>query len=76
MDLNAYNKTRPMLWSNVAQKYTDLLIKTIIPPIKLSHLYNMTDNVGLFQFANFTVPNSDFGYTLDDNARALILCSC
>ncbi len=75
MDLNAYNKTRPMLWSNVAQKYTNLLIKTIIPPLKLSHLYNMTDDVGLFQFANFSVPNVDFGYTLDDNARALILCS-
>jgi uncharacterized protein YyaL (SSP411 family) len=35
----------------------------------------MTDNFGLFQFASLSTPNKDFGYTLDDNARALITCS-
>jgi len=29
----------------------------------------------LFQFASLSVPNKNFGYTLDDNARALIVCS-
>ena len=75
MARNAYDKTRPMLWSNVAEKYTNLLARTIVPPINLHHLYEMTDHVGLFQFAKFTVPNKDSGYTLDDNARALIACS-
>jgi glycosyltransferase involved in cell wall biosynthesis len=72
---NAYDKTRVMLWSNVAQKYTNLLIRTIVPPVNLSHLYKMTDNIGLFQFAERAIPNKVFGYTLDDNARALIACS-
>ncbi len=72
---NAYNSTRFMLWSNVARKYINLLTRTIIPPISLKHLSEMTDATGLFQFANLTVPNKDFGYTLDDNARALIVCS-
>lgn len=75
MARNAYDKTRPMLWSNVAKKYTNLLTRTILPPINLKHLYKMTDEVGLFQFAQYSIPNKDFGYTLDDNARALILCS-
>ncbi|HUD44964.1 MAG TPA: glycosyltransferase [Patescibacteria group bacterium] len=75
MARNAYEKTRPMLWSDVAQKYTNLLTRTIIPPVNLKHLYSMTDDFGLFQFAAHSIPNKDFGYTLDDNARALIFCS-
>ena len=75
MNLAAYEKTREMLWSNVSEKYTKLLMRTIIPPINLSHLYEMTDDTGLFQFAEFTNPNKSFGYTLDDNIRALIVCS-
>lgn len=75
MARNAYDKTRSMLWSNVAKKYTDLLSRTIIPPMNLNHLYKMTDDTGIFQFAKFSTPDHDFGYTLDDNARALVLCS-
>lgn len=75
MARNAYDKTRPMLWSRVAEKYTNLLARTIIPPVNLRHLYKMTDDLGLFQFAKLTVPNKESGYTLDDNARALITCS-
>lgn len=75
MARNAFDKTRPMLWSNVAEKYTNLLARTIIPPLNMQHLYKMTDHVGLFQFATLTIPNKSLGYTLDDNTRALITCS-
>ena len=75
MHKNAYKKTRTMLWSNVSAKYLDLLERMIVPTLKIDHLVNMTDNFGLFQFASFSVPNKEFGYTLDDNARALIVCS-
>lgn len=75
MHLNAYNKTRPMLWSNVAKRYVNLLTQTAIPPLHLNHLLRMTDEFGLFQFASGINPDKDFGYTLDDNARALIVCS-
>ena len=74
MDRNAYEKTRPMLWSNVAEKYIHLLTRTIVPPRNLNHLSAMTDSVGIFQFAKLSVPDPDYGYTLDDNARALVLC--
>jgi hypothetical protein len=43
------------------------------PPIKLDHLFNMSDQTGILQHALFTIPNYDEGYTTDDNARALIV---
>jgi glycosyltransferase involved in cell wall biosynthesis len=75
MDKNAYDKTREMLWSNVSEKYTNLLARTITPSMDMQHLYRMTDKIGLFQFATHSIPNKDFGYTLDDNVRALTFCS-
>jgi len=71
----AFEQTRPMLWSNVALKYSRLLKQHILPPINLRHLTKMTDKYGLFQFAKLELPDKKFGYTLDDNARALIICS-
>jgi glycosyltransferase involved in cell wall biosynthesis len=44
-----------------------------LPPMKLIHLARMTDSTGVFQHANFTVPNFAEGYCTDDNARAFIL---
>ncbi len=75
MNISAYEQTRVMLWSNVANLYSELLQQNILPDIKLTHLQNMTDNFGLFQFANLNIPDKKFGYTLDDNARALIICN-
>ncbi|PIY68581.1 hypothetical protein COY90_05250, partial [Candidatus Roizmanbacteria bacterium CG_4_10_14_0_8_um_filter_39_9] len=75
MDRNAYEMTRPMQWNNVALEYTHLLIRTVVPPLNIRHLRSMTDEMGLFQFALYSLPNKDLGYTLDDNARALIVCS-
>ena len=44
-----------------------------LPPLKLDHLRRMTDDTGMFQHAIFTVPNYSEGYTIDDNARALLV---
>lgn len=44
-----------------------------LPPLKLDHLYRMTDETGMLQHALFTVPNYREGYTTDDNARALMV---
>lgn len=42
------------------------------PAIILDHIRVMTDSTAMLQHAIFTVPNYAFGYTTDDNARALI----
>ncbi|MEX0803254.1 MAG: glycosyltransferase family 4 protein [Candidatus Binatia bacterium] len=58
---------------------TDFAVKPLdkqpgeFPPLKLDHLHRMTDGTGMFQHAIFTVPNYAEGYTIDDNARALMV---
>jgi glycosyltransferase involved in cell wall biosynthesis len=44
-----------------------------LPPLKLDHLHHMTDDTGMLQHAIFTVPNYREGYSIDDNARALVV---
>lgn len=43
-----------------------------LPEIKLDHLRLLTDSTGILQHARFIVPDRRYGYTTDDNARALI----
>ncbi|MFA6602202.1 MAG: glycosyltransferase [Candidatus Shapirobacteria bacterium] len=71
----AYTLTRPMLWTNVAAQYLKLLNQSVIPPLNFSHLVRMTNNFGLFQFAKLSTPDPAFGYTIDDNSRALVVAS-
>ena len=44
-----------------------------LPPLRLDHLHLMTDDTGMLQHASFTIPNYREGYSIDDNARALIV---
>jgi hypothetical protein len=44
-----------------------------VPEPSLDHLRVLTDDVGILQHARFTVPDRNFGYCADDNARALML---
>jgi glycosyltransferase involved in cell wall biosynthesis len=44
-----------------------------LPPLKLDHLRHMTDDTGMIQHATFVIPNYHEGYSIDDNARALIV---
>jgi glycosyltransferase involved in cell wall biosynthesis len=59
--------------------FTDFAVKPLdqrpaeLPPLKLDHLRRMTDETGMLQHALFTVPNYREGYTVDDNARALMV---
>jgi hypothetical protein len=38
-----------------------------------NYLFTLTDDVGIFQHSKYGVPDRNYGYTTDDNARALIL---
>ena len=44
-----------------------------LPPLKLDHLFRMTDATGILQHAVFNVPNFNEGYCTDDTARAFLL---
>ncbi len=81
LEKNAYNYSRHMTWSNVSAQCLKIFnqierlkegITTKYPTIKLNHLMRMTDDFGIIQFANHAYPDKGSGYTVDDNARALI----
>ncbi len=44
-----------------------------LPEVDLSHLSRLTDETGVLQHAAYTIPDRRYGYTTDDNARALIV---
>lgn len=45
------------------------------PLLKLDHLRRLTDDVGVIEHAVYSTPRRVDGYSLDDNARALLLCA-
>lgn len=81
MGMTAYFRTRKMEWRNVVISYMREYISVVpllalteknLPKVKLRHIIKLTDDFGMIQFAKFTEPDLKFGYTLDDNARALV----
>lgn len=49
-----------------------ITIRYNLPDINLKHLNDMTTSVGMIQFSKINQPDIGSGYTLDDNARALV----
>ncbi len=81
MILNGLHKIIHTAWENSAVDHAVLLEKTAgksmrlqyrNPEINLSHIKNMTTDFGMLQFSKLNKPDINSGYTLDDNARALI----
>lgn len=81
MGRDAYRRGRPMTWSNTALRYHEVFraacrnpaVATL--PLPLAHFATMCDDTGLFQHAILGVPDRLHGYCIDDNARALLVCS-
>jgi glycosyltransferase involved in cell wall biosynthesis len=74
-------KMAPTAWENSSilhahlfQKFRNdkLELNYTLPKINLDHIENMTTNFGMIQFSKISKPDIDSGYTLDDNARAMI----
>jgi len=81
MGRSAYSQSRATTWENIAIKYGLLFgeltnkeedLRFNFPPIKLDHIKELTTDYGMLQFSKFSEPDPESGYTLDDNARALI----
>jgi hypothetical protein len=81
MSNNAIEKTRNAIWENVAIAHMSMFKEIMeekdltlpsLPPAYLDHIDRMTDEFGMIQFSRHDQPDPSSGYTLDDNARALI----
>jgi len=83
MSAGAYELSRKMIWPNVASEYFRIFRKFSdirhedrkLPKIKFDHIMRLSDDFGMLQFAKYSKPLKRYGYTLDDNARALIACA-
>jgi len=84
METNSYYASRNATWPNVTHAYMKVFKKYMsisnpeirnLPQIKTDHLLTLTDKFGIIQFADQTTPNITSGYSLDDNARALLVCA-
>jgi len=81
ISINVLQKIVSTSWENSAVAHALLLgkfannNKTLqynLPVINRDHLKQMTTETGIIQFSKINQPDINSGYTLDDNARALI----
>ncbi len=82
----AYEYGRSRTWPKIGQAYWRLFkakrlplriaakttLSIEVPEPSLTHIEKLTDDTGMYQHANFTIPNREYGYCTDDNARAVI----
>jgi len=80
---NALQKIVSTAWENSAVAHAMLFgemagdkitLRYNLPAINLDHLKRLTTNTGIIQFSKINEPDISSGYTLDDNARALVAC--
>lgn len=78
---NVFHKISKTIWKNSAIQHVHLFQKLLaeqhtfkfkIPEINLNHIEKLTDKFAMIQFSKLSNPDITTGYTLDDNARAII----
>lgn len=78
---NGIHKLAPTAWENSAiahaklfkkMSLNKLVLQYMLPEINLKHFKKMTTSFGMIQFSIINQPDINSGYTLDDNARALV----
>lgn len=82
LSTNALQKIVSTSWENSAISHAKLfeskstnntVLKFNLPEINLSHFKKLTTNFGMIQFSKINQPDIKSGFTLDDNARALLV---
>ncbi len=78
---NSYHQMAASAWQNSAIAHAQLFNKIInpeaklkynLPPINFNHIKRLTTDFAMIQFSKIAHPDIRSGYTLDDNARALV----
>ena len=78
---NGLHKIASTSWENSAVAHAKFLQKVSNnsialhyrnPEVNLSHLKKMTTDFGILQFSKLNQPDINSGFTIDDNARALV----
>lgn len=78
---NGLHRMASTAWENAAithallfKKLVDdhVALRYVVPPVHLGHVKKLTTDFGMIQFSKINHPDPESGYTVDDNARALI----
>jgi glycosyltransferase involved in cell wall biosynthesis len=78
---NGLHRMASTAWENAAiahallfekNSIVPIVLNYSIPEIKFDHIRKMTTDFGMIQFSKLNEPDIESGYTLDDNARAMI----
>ena len=82
--VNSLHNMAPTAWENSAIAHAllieeiigeDIFLQYVTPDINLNHIKKLSTDFGMIQFSVINEPDIGSGYTLDDNARALVaLC--
>jgi glycosyltransferase involved in cell wall biosynthesis len=81
MGSNGLHRIAPTAWENAAIAHALLFEKIAeenfslhykLPKVNLAHIKKLTTPFGMIQFSTINQPDIDSGYTLDDNARAMV----
>ncbi|MBI5465769.1 MAG: glycosyltransferase family 4 protein [Candidatus Kerfeldbacteria bacterium] len=86
IEQRAYAQGRLMTWHRVALSYLELFttvlaqlpsspVSLVVPPT-LDYVRKLTTRWGILEHGAFRVPRESEGYTVDDNAKALIVALC
>ncbi|TMM56857.1 glycosyltransferase [Maribacter algarum] len=86
---NAFNYGKGLYWNSIGALYNDTLKIVVqnhesvsspqqpninaLPVFSMNHIQRLTDDFGILEHANYSIPDYKEGYCLDDNVRALIL---
>ncbi len=89
LEKRAYTFGKQMRWPKIAKKHS-VLYKSLLQkeqnrekvvmsyiknPIDIAYLSAITNTIGILQHTHESIPDTRFGYSTDDNARALITVS-
>lgn len=66
------NSPGPLFIPQLVYQSGKIPLQYRLPPINLDHIKKMTTDFGIIQFSKINQPDIESGYTIDDNARALI----
>ncbi|AUP80406.1 glycosyltransferase family 4 protein [Flavivirga eckloniae] len=82
----AFNYGKELYWDKIGLRYIKVLSNTdnkpptnleekplTMPKFSMDHIKRLTDDMGIIEHANYSVPDYKEGYCLDDNSRALLL---
>lgn len=78
---NGLHRMASTAWENAAIAHALLFkklvddhvpLRYVLPPVFLGHVKKLTTDFGMIQFSKINHPDLESGYTVDDNARALI----